>query len=429
VSTATPPTPPERLVVAGIGADGWPGLAAATQEALLKADVVFGGERQLALLPAEVTAEQVAWPSPLLRALPLLLVKTRGANKVVLASGDPTFFGIATTIARVAPGFDLQVMPHPSSVSLACARLGWAQQDTEVISLVGRPAAILSPSMSPGRRLLVLVPSTTSTTSTPSTTSAPDEDTPALVARMLRERGFGPSELTALSNLGASDESRTSATADEWPEKGLPNKTLTVLAIACHPGTAPQRLSRVPGLPDEAYENDGQLTKRHVRAVTLSALAPEPGELLWDVGGGAGSIGIEWLRTHPSCQAVSIERDPERAQRITRNAELPGVPHLDVRVGEAPAELEALPSPDAIFIGGGLTAPGLLDLCWANLKPGGRIVANATTLESETRLVQARNDHDGTLTRIEISKAAPIGRFTGWRPAMPVTQWVAWKPA
>ena len=417
MSTAPPPTPRERLTVAGIGAEGWSGLAPATQEALRKADVVFGGDRQLALLPPDIKAQQVAWPSPLVRALPLLLVKTPGAHKVVLASGDPTFFGIATTIARVAPGFDLNVLPHPSSVSLACARLGWAQQDTEVISLVGRPAATLQPSISPGRRLLVLVT---------------NENSPALVAGLLRDRGFGPSELTALSNLGAQDEARVSASADKWPTEGFPShqetKTLTVLAVACRPGPTPIRLSRVPGLPDDAYENDGQLTKRHVRAITLSALAPEPGELLWDVGGGAGSIGIEWLRSHPSCRAISIERDPERSQRIQRNAELLGVPHLDVRTGEAPAALAELPQPEAIFVGGGLTSAGLLDLCWESLQKYGRMVVNVTTLESEVLVVEARARYGGTLTRIEISRAAPIGRFTGWRPAMPVTQWVAWKP-
>lgn len=402
--------------MAGIGADGWPGLSPSTREALTQADVIFGGDRQLALLPAEVTATQVAWPSALVRALPMLLVKTPGARKVVLASGDPTFFGIATTIARVAPGFDLTVLPHPSSVSLACARMGWAQQDVEVISLVGRPAAALQPSISPARRLLILVPG---------------EETPALVANLLRERGFGPSEITALSDLGAADESRVSAAADEWPEHGFPEhataKALTVLAVVCRPGPTPNRLSRTPGLPDEAYENDGQLTKRHVRAVTLSALAPEPGELLWDVGGGAGSIGIEWLRSHPSCRAISVERDAGRAQRITRNAELLGVPHLEVRTGEAPAELDGLPTPEAIFVGGGLTAPGLLDLCWEALAPGGRMVVNVTTLESEMVLAQAKLKYGGTLAKIEIARATAIGRFTGWRPAMPVTQWVAWK--
>ncbi|GLY33117.1 precorrin-6y C5,15-methyltransferase (decarboxylating) subunit CbiE [Kineosporia sp. NBRC 101731] len=419
MSTAPPPAP-ARLVVVGIGADGWPGLSPAAQEVLRQADVVFGGDRQLALLPGEVAGRQVAWPPGLVRALPLLLVKTPGARKVVLASGDPTFFGIATTIARVVPGFELDVLPHPSSVSLACAWMGWAQQDTEVISLVGRPVATLQPAVSPGRRLLVLVPG---------------EDSPAQVAALLRERGFGPSELTALSNLGAQDASRVSASADEWPAAGYPShapegsKALTVLAVVCRPGPAAKRLSRVPGLPDDAYENDGQLTKRHVRAVTLSALAPEPGELLWDVGGGAGSVGIEWLRSHPSCRAVSIERDGERSARIARNAELLGVPHLEVRTGEAPAELNGLPTPDAIFVGGGLTAPGLVDLCWEALAPGGRMVVNVTTLESEMVLAQARSNYGGTLTKIDITRATAIGRFTGWRPAMPVTQWVSWKVA
>lgn len=410
--------PPEHLVVAGIGAQGWPELPPGTREALLRADVVFGGQRQLDLLPDEVGARRVTWPSPLLRALPLLLVKTPGTAKVVLASGDPTFFGIATTIARVAPGFELTVLPHPSSVSLACARLGWAQQDTETVSLVGRPPATLGPAISPGRRLLVLVP---------------DANSPATVAAMLRERGFGPSELTALSDLGADGESRVSATAQEWPQHGLPAhapaaaRELTVLAVVCRPGPDPVRLPRTPGLPDEVYEHDGQLTKRHVRALTLAALAPEPGELLWDVGGGAGSIGIEWMRSHPSCRAISVERDPQRTERIVRNAERLGVPGLQVRTAQAPDGLAEMPTPDAIFIGGGLTAPGMLEFCRQALAPGGRLVANATTLESEALLARARAEHGGSLTRFEIARATPIGRFTGWRPAMPVTQWVSWR--
>jgi len=415
-STASPP--PERLVVVGIGAQGWSGLCPDSRQALLHADVIFGGARQLDLLPTEVAARRVSWPSPLLRALPMLLVKTPGSAKVVLASGDPTFFGIATTIARVAPGFELTVLPHPSSLSLACARMGWAQQDTETLSLVGRPLATLGPALSPGRRLLVLVP---------------DPSTPATVAALLRERGFGPSGITALSHLGADREDRITATAQEWPTQGFPDhdatidRSLTVLAVDCLPGPAPVRLPRTPGLPDDAYEHDGQLTKRHVRALTLAALAPEPGELLWDIGGGAGSIGIEWMRSHPACRAISIERDPQRAERIVRNAERLGVPGLEVRTAAAPQGLDDLPTPDAIFVGGGLGASGMIERVHRALAPGGRLVANATTLESEALLSAARARYGGELTRIEISRAAPLGRFTGWRPAMPVTQWVCWR--
>jgi precorrin-6Y C5,15-methyltransferase (decarboxylating) len=414
-------TSPERapgLTVVGIGADGWDGLAGGSRQALLDAQVVFGSGRQLDLVSAQVSARQVYWPAPLLDALPDLLAEHTGSRRVVLASGDPTFYGIATTIARLVPGIALDVRPHPSSLSLACARLGWAQQDVEVVSLVGRPAELLHPAVQPGARVLVL---------------AAGARTPNEVAALLRARGFGGSRISALSNLGAKDEGRVDGLAGEWPEHGWPGggpgAALTVVALECVAGAGTPRWSRTPGLPDDAYENDGQLTKRHVRAVTLSSLAPSPGELLWDVGGGAGSIGIEWMRTHPACRAIGIERDAERAERIRRNASALGVPGLEVVLGTAPGALAGLPRPDAVFVGGGVSHLELLETCWAVLPPGGRLVANVTTLESEQVVYAAQSAYGGELTRIEITRAAPVGRFTGWRPAMPVTQWVAWKGA
>ncbi len=415
-SLSEPPEPAPDLTVVGIGADGWDGLGGEARQAVLEAQVVFGSGRQLELLPAEVTARQVYWPAPLLDELPDLLAEHAGARRVVLASGDPTFFGIATTIRRLAPGVRLSVLPHPSSVSLACARLGWAQQDVEVVSLVGRPVELLHPAVQPGARVLVL---------------AAGARSPNEVAALLRARGFGASRMTALSNLGAKDESLVAVRALEWPEQGWPGggsgEPLTVVALECVAGAEAPRRSRTPGLPDDAYENDGQLTKRHVRAVTLSSLAPSPGELLWDVGGGAGSIGIEWMRTHPGCRAVSVERDAERGMRIRRNAAALGVPGLDVVLGSAPEALTGLPRPDAIFVGGGASSLELLETCWLALPAGGRMVVNVTTLESEQAIFAAQAAYGGELTRIEITRAAPIGRFTGWRPAMPVTQWVAWK--
>jgi precorrin-6B C5,15-methyltransferase / cobalt-precorrin-6B C5,C15-methyltransferase len=401
VSTPTDET--ERLTVVGIGADGWAGLGPAGREALVAAEVVFGSNRQLELLPA-LTGEPVPWPTPLVEALPGLLRAHEGRRRAVLASGDPTLHGIAGTIARVRPDLRLRILPHPSSVSLACARLGWAQQDVDLVGLVGRPVELLHPAIHPGRRVLVL------------------GGDAARVAALLRGRGFGPSRLVALSRLGADDESRVDSTAGDWTDPPL--DPLTVLALECRPGPGADRLSRGPGLADEAYENDGQLTKRHVRAITLSALAPAPGELLWDVGGGAGSIGIEWMRHHPACRAISIERDGDRAARIRRNAAALGVPDLEVVTGSAPAALAALPGPDAVFVGGGATTPGLLDTCREALAPGGRLVANVTTIESESAVLAQQARHGGDLTRIEITRAAPVGRFTGWRPAMPVTQWV-----
>lgn len=408
----------DAVTVVGIGADGWAGLSAAAQQALRVAEVMFGSRRQLDLVPSHVDVERVEWSIPLLSHLASQLDRAAGRRRVVVASGDPTFYGIAPTISRLRPELALIILPHPSSLSLACARLGWAQQDAEVASLVGRPLARLARLVRAGGRWLVLTG---------------DDGDPAAVAGLLRGRGFGPSRLVALSRLGARDEQWVEGTADQWPATGWPAGTradqLTVLAVECRPGPGADRIPTVAGLPDDAYENDGQLTKRPVRAITLSSLAPVPGELLWDVGGGAGSIGIEWMRQHPACRAISIERDRDRAARIERNASALGVPDLQVLVAAAPAALLALPRPDAIFVGGGATAEGLLDTCRAALGPGGRLVVNVTTVESEREVLAQHAQHGGELMRIEIAGTTPVGRFTGWRPAMPVLQWVWQAPS
>lgn len=403
------PELPPPITVVGIGADGWSGLAAGSRAALQSAEVVIGGPRQLALLPhGEVGAERVAWPSPLRPALPGLLADHAGRRLAVLASGDPMFFGIGRTLAETVGADRLRVLPHPSSVSYACARLGWPLEATEVVSLVGRPLDTLTLALHPGRRLLVL---------------SADAATPAAVAALLTERGFGAARLHVLEQLGSPDERRLGGRADDWPHP--PGNPLNLIAVELGDGP---RGSLVPGLPDAAYESDGQLTKRHVRAATLAVLAPSPGELLWDVGGGSGSIAVEWLRAHRDCRAVSIERDPLRAERIARNAASLGVPRLRVVTGPAPAALVELPTPDAVFIGGGLTAPGLLDRCWAALRPGGRLVANTVTLESEALLTEWYRRHGGELVKLAVAHAVPVGGFTGWRQAMPVTQWSAVKP-
>ena len=400
------------VTVVGVGADGWPGLTSAAQAALSQAEVILGTDRQLGLVPPELAARRVAWPMPLLPALAATLHEHAGQLRAVLASGDPTFYGIASTIARLAPEIRLTVVPHPSSLSLACARLGWAQQDVEVISLVGRPVAEITARAYPGRRLLIL---------------AEGPHSPAGVSALLRERGLGASPVVALSNLGARDEQRIDSTAADWPADVHPG-ALTVLGVECRASADHSRLALTPGLPDHQYEHDGQLTKRHVRAITLASLAPAPGELLWDVGGGAGSIAIEWMRTHPSCRAICVERDGIRAKRIERNAIALGVPQLRVVLGAAPAALAKLSAPDAVFIGGGVTEPGLVETCWKTLKSGGRLVVNVSTLESERVILGTRAQHGGELTRIEIAAETTVGRFTAWRPAMPVTQWVVTKP-
>ncbi|MFD5135715.1 precorrin-6y C5,15-methyltransferase (decarboxylating) subunit CbiE [Streptomyces sp. NPDC058378] len=400
------PAPVSAVSVVGIGADGWPGLPESARAVLRDAEVLIGGERQLGLLPPDCGGLRVSWPSPLLPAVRGLLAAHAGSRTAVLASGDPMFYGIGRALTEELGAGALRVLPHPSSVSYACARLGWPVEDTGTVTLVGRPTARLAAALHDGRRLLVL---------------SADATTPAAVAALLRERGFGPSRMRVLEQLGSSAEDCLDGTADTWEHP--PGDPLNVIALDCRSTPDALRLGAVPGLPDEAYEHDGQLTKRHVRAATLGVLAPAPGELLWDIGGGSGSIAAEWMRTHPSCRAVTVERDPVRAARIARNADRLGVPGLRVVTGRAPDALAGLPVPDAVFIGGGLTAPGLLDACWDALPPGGRLVANTVTMESEALLAEWYRRFGGDLVRLAVAHAVPVGGFTGWRQAMPVTQW------
>ncbi|MFD7160745.1 precorrin-6y C5,15-methyltransferase (decarboxylating) subunit CbiE [Kribbella sp. NPDC059898] len=394
--------PADPLTVIGIGPDGWPGLTSAAQAALTAAEVVLGSPRQLALLPPASGAERVAWPSPLSEGLPRLLEEHRGRRVCVLASGDPTFHGIGTTLVRLLGADAVHVIPHPSSVSLACARLGWPQDQVQVVSTVTNPVDRLHPHLQPNRRLLIL---------------SRTAQTPAAVAQLLVARGYGNSTFTVLEQLDGPAERVRTTTAADWSHDVDP---LNVIAVHCPPD-APV-LSTVPGLPDDAYEHDGQLTKREVRAVSLSRLATVPGQLLWDIGGGAGSIAIEWSRHHPTCRAIAIERDPTRAKRLERNATALGAA-VTVVEGAAPAALEGLESPDAIFIGGGATAAGLFDACWSALGPGGRLVANGVTLETEALIIQWYKTFGGDLVRLDVQRASAIGTMTGWRPALPVTIW------
>jgi precorrin-6Y C5,15-methyltransferase (decarboxylating) len=396
--------PTEPLTVVGIGADGWKGLAPVAQDAVRAAEVLMGSARQLALVP-DSDAKRIAWPSPLSESLPGLLEEYRGRRVCVLASGDPTFHGIGTTLTRLLGADAVQVIPHPSSVSLACARLGWPQDQVQVVSLVGRPVEHVHPHVQPGRRLLVL---------------SWGAHTPAEVAALLVARGYGSSELTVLEQLGGPLERGRTGRAEEWSSQDV--DALNVIGVLCQAGADAALLPTVPGLPDDAYESDGQLTKREVRAVTMSRLAPVPGQLLWDVGGGAGSIAIEWSRHHPTCRAIAIERDPDRAKRLDRNAANLGVTVTTV-VGAAPAALAELEAPDAIFVGGGATAPGMIDACWKALRPGGRLVLNGVTLETEALIAQWYGVLGGDLVRLDVQRASPVGTMTGWRPAMPVTIW------
>lgn len=401
-------TTPEGWTVAvvGIGADGWDGLSPRARRAVAAAEVLRGSARQLALVPSDVPAERVPWPSPLVPALRALPADHPGRRVVVLASGDPMCSGIGSSLVRLFGPAAVEVVPHPSSVALACARLGWAVEETTVVAAVGRPAELVLPHVTPGRRLLVL---------------GSDTATPAQVGGLLREAGYGASRLVALAQLGGPGERRFTGTAATWPHPETDPLVVTAIEAVADPGTVP--LPTVPGLPDDAYASDGQLTKRDVRAVTLSRLVPLPGQLLWDVGAGAGSIGIEWMRVHPSCRAVAVESDLVRAGRIAANAARLGVPDLQVVVGRAPDALEGLPRPDAVFVGGGASTPLLLDVCWEALAPGGRLVVNAVTVQSEAVLAEWHGRCGGSLTRLSVAHAEPVGGFTGWKPAMPVTIW------
>ncbi|SDY84866.1 precorrin-6Y C5,15-methyltransferase (decarboxylating) [Amycolatopsis xylanica] len=375
------------LTVVGIGADGLSGLSESARAAVTSADVVIGGPRHLAYLPDSI--EKVPLPSPLMAGLDALFAAHEGRRVCVLASGDPLLSGIGTTLA--ARFGKVEILPALSSVTLARARLCWPAEETEVVTVVGRSLHRLNRVLAPGRKVLVLGAD------------------PAEVGELLRARGFGESDLIALEELGGPAE----RIVDGWTERTGP---LTVVAIDCR-GTG---LSLVGGLPDEAFEHDGQLTKRDLRASALARLAPVPGELLWDIGAGAGSVAIEWSRTHPLNRAIAVERDRTRAERIGRNSATLGVPELQVVVGPAPEALRDLPKPDAIFIGGGLTVPGVLDACLAQ---DCRLVAHGVTLESEQALAKAYQDHGGELTRIAVEQAAALGGFTGWSPSRTVTQW------
>ena len=403
-------TAADLLDVVGIGADGWRGLADDARRAVRDAEVLLGSTRQLALLPADVPGRRVAWPSPLLPALQPLLTQHAGRRVCVLASGDPMLHGIGATLARLLGPDRLRVHPYPSSVSLACARLGWPEQDAVVVNLLSQPADVLAAQLAPGRRALVLVPVGA---------AVPD------VCEVLRRNGFGPSTVVVLADLGGDAEKVLAGTANAPPSS---SSDLTVVAVECVAAPGARVLATVPGLPDDAFDSDGQLTKRDLRASALARLAPRPGELLWDVGAGAGSVGIEWSRHHPSCRAIAVEQDPTRAARLAANARRLGVPALRVVQEQAPESLTELPEPDAVFVGGGVSVPGVLEASWERLRPGGRIVVHAVTRESESVVSRWYDMAGGELTRVQVEHAAPLGSFTVWRPALAVVQWYAVKP-
>ena len=410
------------LRVIGIGEDGWDDLAADTRALLYESKTVLGGERHLKMIPDDWEGERIVWPSPIREAVSKIVSwrpDSSGNDRdqetslpvVIMASGDPLCYGVAAKLLKHLPIEEIWIKPALSTFSLICSRVGWSLPDVETLTIHGRPVEVLHPFVQPGAKLLVL---------------SKGEESPKQAAELLTNRGFGKSTITVLEHLGGEKERQFNGQAGSWthPE----GATLNAMAIECIPGKNANVLARIPGLPDEAFSHDGQLTKREIRAVTLSKLMPIVGHLLWDVGAGCGSVAIEWMRFHPSCRAISIEKSKSRLKLIEQNACDLGVPMLEIISGTAPESLKNLPAPDAIFIGGGLASPelpasgNLMDTCWKALNPGGRLVANSVTLESEQQLLKWQKINGGDLSRLNLSHAESIGKFQGWESLRPVTQ-------
>ncbi len=394
-----------RFVVVGIGADGWEGLGARARTELTRARVVYGSQRQLQLIP-DGPAQRRAWTSPMSQHLRQVLNSDAEDDIHILASGDPMFHGVGTTIVRAVGAERVHVIPAVSSASLACARLGWDLADTTILTTVTRDVDTVAAALTDGLDLLVL---------------SRDETTPAAIAGLLNDNGFGWSSVTVLEQLGGPDERVVRGVARTWVEP--PGDPLNIVAISC---VGPRR-STAPGLPDDAFDHDGQITKQPIRALTVSALAPSYRQLLWDIGSGSGSVAIEWLHAAPTGRVVAFERDIARTDRLLSNARTHAVAdRLTVR-GAAPDACTDAPPPDSVFIGGGLS-DDVLTAAWTALMTQGRLVANAVTLENQTLLADWYARHGGSLRRFGIETAAPLGTMTTWRPSLPIVQWVVDKP-
>jgi precorrin-6Y C5,15-methyltransferase (decarboxylating) len=397
------------LAVVGIGEDGLEGLTPAAQRLIAQAAFIVGGKRHLALA-GPLKAETMIWPSPIENALDAIEAH-RGRPVCVLASGDPFFFGVGAMLMRRFTSDEMTSVPAPSAFALVASRLGWSQQDCALLTLHGRPLEAIIPHLQPGARIVAL---------------SWDDATPAKLAALLTQRRMGRSRLTICEAMGGLSERIRTTEAQDFVLDNFAALNTIALELVSERGA--RVLARTAGLPDEWFEHDGQITKREIRAITLSLLAPRRGDLLWDVGSGSGSVAIEWMLADPANRAVAIEVRHDRAERIARNALSFGVPGLSVVTGEAPHVFADLTPPDAIFIGGGASAPGMIERALSALAPGGRLVVNAVTLETQAACVDWRARWGGELTQIAIAHAEPVGRYFGWRAAMPIVQWRLVKP-
>lgn len=390
------------LHIVGIGEDGMDGLLPATRAIVEAADVIIGGDRHHKLA-STVKAERLAWPSPF-DALIGQLKSLRGRRVVVLATGDPLWFSVGARIGRAIDPAEIVYHPQLSAFQLASARMGWSMADVETLTVHGRPVEQMIAFIQPDARLLIL------------TTGA---ETPAQIAGFLTERGFGSSRMTVLAAMGGAEEQRFDGLAETWSHEVPAFNTLAVDCVAA-PDAA--LLPRVPGLADELFHHDGTMTKQEIRAATLAKLMPMRGALLWDIGSGCGSVAVEWMRAARYARAIGIEPRADRRAHAAANALALGVPKLELIDGEVPEALVGLEAPDAVFIGGGLSRE-TFDTAWAALRPLGRLVCNAVTLESEALLLDMHKTHGGQLVKLMVNRAEPVGKLTGWRPLMPVTQW------
>jgi precorrin-6Y C5,15-methyltransferase (decarboxylating) len=397
------------LSLIGIGEDGADGLSPAAKRLIAQAELVVGGKRHLALAGG-FAGEALAWPSPLTDAFPKILAR-RGRPVVVLASGDPFVHGVGSTLMGHVAAAEMICLPAPSAFSLAAARLGWAQQDCALVSLHGHALERIVPHLQPKARILAL---------------SWDGATPRNLAAFVSARGMGRSRFVVCEAMGGPRERLSETQADAFALDGIDPLNTVAVEIEAEPGAF--ILPLATGLPDTMFEHDGQITKCDIRALALAALAPRRGETLWDIGAGSGSVAIEWMLRHPANRAIAVEARGDRAARIARNAAALGVPDLAIVEGAAPAAVAGLPKPDAVFVGGGASNAGVLDAAWKALPQGGRFVVNAVTTAAQAELMRRHEAQGGELATIQIAHAAPLGRFHGLRPALPVMRWVATKP-